>query len=969
MELHILDFRGYDDVIFVFPENGIIQLRGDSGCGKSTVFYAILWVLYGKLQNITPKSNPKAKTCVKLKLANGVKIRRSRAPKELTFRHNKKSTTLFSDVAQNEIYKIFGEMDTFLSTSINEQDEKHPLICSDAKRRMKILNQVAFDNEDPIAFIQKLTDLSHTVETDLEKIEKKYINVKSRYKTLNKNQKPTKYNTILTKDEKSHYNKRIKEIDTELVSYNAILEKETYKWKSYLQLNKQYTSINTKLEDVILDDIRSEYKNAKQLYLSNIENNKIVQSIKTLESSITPLSKTTRPSILLPEVLSSDEIATLEYEYKVYNTNLSLANEIPIKYDEVEIGSRIEHIQSLIHAQSLLLHLDRKDELEREIKALVQVELPNESEDELRLLLQANEKQYKEDISSVNNDRLSVKSKYKALITEFNTEHNNKLSEELSILEVDYKNKKKNLTTIYQDSETKYRTELDSMKNELSILNMSKDIVVCPGCYMHLRYVSNGLDPSSNIVSPSLQTATLNPSIKKYVVSQSLQTATLQPSDLNTFDNEKYENVKSEIANLTNKIDQIKKQYNKESKVLDTEYNTGKDSISSKYKTSKSTFISDINKQEQEELAILDTKQKHYTSNYNQNKDKYESMLKLHSKYAKIEATRVTLQKELESLSVICDSDTKYEKLTKSQIVSYKNELNKLSKIVVVPKPAILPDDAKQSNNWYKTQEKIANLTKELEELKSKLINVDSIVSQAELQALKKKYKKTVSLIEDYKRLSSEIKKLGDVTNPETTSSIIDKLNSEKEDIKLRIEDSRRTEVLTKALDKKTTLKEKKTNLVRKAKDIQKMIKLANVTQYEVYGDLINSLNNFIQTCSPLLFDKSIFIKICQVKTLKKGTDKNNIHLNIIYDGVEFDDIKSFSGGEKRRISVLISMAFNHVFGSRIMIFDESISCLNVGKRDALLKLIQETMSDRLVLMTCHECHTGYFDQIIDVSQ
>jgi DNA repair exonuclease SbcCD ATPase subunit len=70
MDLQLINFRRYDDKKFLFEE-GITRLSGESGIGKTTIFEAIEWCLYGKLRGVKTMKNGKTsseKTIVSLKM-------------------------------------------------------------------------------------------------------------------------------------------------------------------------------------------------------------------------------------------------------------------------------------------------------------------------------------------------------------------------------------------------------------------------------------------------------------------------------------------------------------------------------------------------------------------------------------------------------------------------------------------------------------------------------------------------------------------------------------------------------------------------------------------------------------------------------------------------------------------------------------------------------------------------------------
>ena len=68
MFLELINFRCFGKLQLQIPDSGVILLHGGSGIGKTTVFKAINFVLFGKEQKIV-KYNEK-KCSVKLKYKN-----------------------------------------------------------------------------------------------------------------------------------------------------------------------------------------------------------------------------------------------------------------------------------------------------------------------------------------------------------------------------------------------------------------------------------------------------------------------------------------------------------------------------------------------------------------------------------------------------------------------------------------------------------------------------------------------------------------------------------------------------------------------------------------------------------------------------------------------------------------------------------------------------------------------------------
>lgn len=134
MKLHLLNFRKYDNVIFDIRD-GITKISGESGAGKSTVFEAIYWCLYGKLNDIAPRggTGPTEVTFELSCLHNDeqMDIRITRTGKKnvsISMIGEGIDREYHSTEAQSHIESIFGTPDTFLMTSYLRAENMHRLI-------------------------------------------------------------------------------------------------------------------------------------------------------------------------------------------------------------------------------------------------------------------------------------------------------------------------------------------------------------------------------------------------------------------------------------------------------------------------------------------------------------------------------------------------------------------------------------------------------------------------------------------------------------------------------------------------------------------------------------------------------------------------------------------------------------------------------------------------------------------------
>src|SRR4029077_7821917 len=130
---------------------------------------------------------------------------------------------------------------------------------------------------------------------------------------------------------------------------------------------------------------------------------------------------------------------------------------------------------------------------------------------------------------------------------------------------------------------------------------------------------------------------------------------------------------------------------------------------------------------------------------------------------------------------------------------------------------------------------------------------------------------------------------------------------------------------------------------------------------------LISSINVFIAKHIQRLFKHPISMMLSLYKTIKStGIDKPQVNFTINYrDGV-LSDIKSLSGGEKERISLLLTLAVSRVCGNNLFMLDESLVNLDKISKRACNSLIRDIAPDTITLLVSHETYEEALKSNID---
>lgn len=146
----------------------------------------------------------------------------------------------------------------------------------------------------------------------------------------------------------------------------------------------------------------------------------------------------------------------------------------------------------------------------------------------------------------------------------------------------------------------------------------------------------------------------------------------------------------------------------------------------------------------------------------------------------------------------------------------------------------------------------------------------------------------------------------------------------------------------------------------------QKIIKIIQYSENESFTQFINYFNILTNEILAILFD-NCYIKIKAFKENDKTKSiKAQLDFNIFIDGNKYDNWHILSGGEKDRVSIAMTLAFNYLKANKILLLDECMASLDVENRAKCLKAIKKYAKDKIVINICHETVEGFYDEIID---
>jgi len=341
MKLSLFNFRCFKNFQVEIPEdNGVILLWGTSGIGKTTIFKAINFVLYGKEQKVVKHGEKKCKVVFEFK---DIIVTRTRCPNHLTFT-SLKGGEYSDEPAQREIEKTFGK--DFLLTSYMAQKSTESFFSMSSNDKSSFLHRLSIKDFDVDGIRKKTRELVK------QRKEKLLINtteqkvVKNMYDNLN---------CSSAKEPKLKIDLKGKTIDEFIESDNKLKEKVK---KSLKEKREELGSLTSLLETIKMNSVRIEEKN-KQL-------NDII--FKLQDYSYLENGNLNGPGLALENLKTTlEEYNKITLYYSLKKSCKDLKNEYD-KMVEEEKKKNEEEISKLKLKKSSI-HILKEDELDSMSKA------------------------------------------------------------------------------------------------------------------------------------------------------------------------------------------------------------------------------------------------------------------------------------------------------------------------------------------------------------------------------------------------------------------------------------------------------------------------------------------------------------------------------------------------------------------------------------------------------------------------
>lgn len=354
--LHVIDFR----------DGSIILLHGDTGAGKTTIFSAIDWCLYGVMKDIEPLDTETVETYVCMEF-DDIIIYRKR-PKE--FKVTICEGVFVDAAAQGIINRLFGDRDLWRATSYIEQENHSILINGTNKEKKAVLKSLSSSEVN-------VKNIIETIDKELKEAES--ILESNRNLTLHKIQNynnllggvPIIPNTLfseftLVKPDLTHFcsNEKLNEMITNYQnlfnSYNLLQQQQLNQSHDIgvrTTLQHQLNCTIEKVQHIPEEKICIDLLTQANLQLYEAENllvwineksilEKDINNLQTIIQSISP------SNISFTDI---DYNKALQTEF-LYNKNLDLCKSINMLYDKSTLN-HIENFNKSIELMNQLIQL------------------------------------------------------------------------------------------------------------------------------------------------------------------------------------------------------------------------------------------------------------------------------------------------------------------------------------------------------------------------------------------------------------------------------------------------------------------------------------------------------------------------------------------------------------------------------------------------------------------------------------
>lgn len=346
IKLFVNKFRCWNRLALRFRLGAVTMIKGENGCGKTTLMFAMAWCLYGGNMSVAPDADPHADSNVHLVFPN-MSVYRQRSPKRLSV--IKDNIQYEDDVAQSIINDIFGIEDTWYASCYIKQRRDNIFLTSTNAEKLNILQSITFSDENPIEEVAKVDQVIRAEEPMINSLIHTYHRDLATYQY---NAQGVDTSRALTGEQIAQLHEKILAEETQLLEYDKIRTSRL----AALQVMSTYQN----QEKQINDQLAVARRPLPNCPVSLPDNMTIAQTI-VLYNNIGPqlhqLNQTRLQLANLPSLSVDTTWTVSDYEAaiiaeSVYGQQIKLLAGWQLTPDPVVIQSHIKHWRTVLDRQA-----------------------------------------------------------------------------------------------------------------------------------------------------------------------------------------------------------------------------------------------------------------------------------------------------------------------------------------------------------------------------------------------------------------------------------------------------------------------------------------------------------------------------------------------------------------------------------------------------------------------------------------
>lgn len=962
MKITLIRFKAYiKETYKEFNMKELTLLDGESGDGKTTILEAILWCLYGNMQNIYPTGTPstsKEQTCVLLEFPeiNGIYVRRTKPPEviEVGIPFEGKYKILVSSEAQSYIENIFGTKELFIVSSYIQQGERCPLITGSNSDKTQLLHQLTFgssigETENPDVYLERINTELSSLKNGIVNETAKYNALSQAYTTnrLNNEVGYIKWNSAT--DTPEGYENKKKDLENKVKKIDEEISKLVIKSTKYTTLKEQLSKIEIEEPSKLDPEINDKIENLNLSINAANEQKSIESERNDLLSQLKNLNEID---------VSEEDISSLRSIKKKIHEQMVVCDSIGISYTQESKDKFILKCESKIgdikdKTKQLEAYNERVDIIDQKYNKALELDRERVSKEN---------EAYNERVSIINENYNKALELDRQRVSDENDIHRINYGKEIEV---------------YNQAELKYSQEL-SRYNDWEKLN---------ACYIKNKHDYDNYVSKINECKISLDNQ------KEKV--QSLKSKILKDhswyKEFYAKDDEEItvNNLEKTVQKLHNLKSQLHCPHCDGSLTFDNGIlskglvDEGSRDIWDLHISKILEYIRDIESLKTN-VIILDNIESKLSGFSDINEPETVPNIPHPTRHD----LPIPIMKKSENGNIIRESygdkpvvksssivkESYGEKPVIENIELWEDYMIKCNSIVIIEHSIDKIDEILEAASMIPH---IKALKARVAYLETKIIPTglsidDMIETKKNLEMKVAIYTKDRTMYEiniaKYNTLKEEIILLGEIK-----STDIDDMKIEKTNIKADIKEC---ESMCESYKAYTILKNSFSEL-----EAQKSLVL-RYTKYEVS---VSSLKATIQELASQSMEetvdainvitnqilKEVFVDNIQVvlkthKELKsKSSIKLQVNLQVTYRGLIYDSPSRLSGGEQDRISLALTLAMAKVSGSPILLLDECMSSIGENLQELCLEMIEMYARDQTIIHICHRATQGQHSSVL----